>query len=220
MGASHDRATLVAPTLSRRARRSGDAPSRVGDRNEAALLEAARDLLERREFNATPIRHIAQRAGISRQGFYFYFTSKDELLMQLVNDTLYASQPWRTTLYEHGTSRPADAVREIVTSTVGMWRTNRDMLVAMVETSPRTPAFMEQWVSVVEESAEFIADLVVAASDVDDLRDRTAARRALVSVIWMFERNCYVHFVGGSKETDADLADRLSALAARALGMR
>jgi TetR/AcrR family transcriptional regulator, ethionamide resistance regulator len=195
-----------------------EAPRRAGDVKEAALLEAARDLVQRGEFQATPIGQIAQRAGVSRQGFYFYYQSKDELLAQLVTETLYASQPWRETLYDEDWNEPAEFMRRVTAGTVAMWRRHREVLCAAVELAPRSAALLAHWSSAVEETADFLTDMVVSSTTIEALRDPDASRRMMVTLIWMIERNCYIHVFQGSDESDAALAERISDVWIRALG--
>jgi TetR/AcrR family transcriptional regulator, ethionamide resistance regulator len=214
-----DPAGAAAPTLSRRARRMREAPRRAGDRNEAALLEAARELLLEGKFQNTPIREIAQQAGISRQGFYFYYQSKGELLAQLVTETLYGAQSWRESFSDADWSDPAGAIRRIMAASVSNWREQREVLGAASEMAPLEPVILEHWRAVAEESADFLADMIVASTTIDGLRDRDAARRMLVTLVWMLERNCYVHMVHGSDESDAALSERLSDIFIRALGL-
>jgi TetR/AcrR family transcriptional regulator, ethionamide resistance regulator len=209
----------AAPTLSRRARRMREAPRRAGDRNEAALLEAARELLLEGEFQNTPIRQIAKQAGISRQGFYFYYQSKDELLAQLVTETLYGAQSWRESFPDADWSDPAGKIRRIIAASVTNWREHREVLGAASEMAPRAPVILEHWRAVAEESADFLADMVVASTTIDGLRDRDTARRMFVTLVWMLERNCYMHMVHGSDESDAALTERLSDIFIRALGL-
>jgi AcrR family transcriptional regulator len=196
-----------------------EAPRRAGDRNEAALLEAARDLLLEGEFQNTPIRQIAKQAGISRQGFYFYYQSKDELLAQLVTETLYGAQTWREGFADAQWGEPAAAIRRVMAASVTNWREQREVLGAASEMAARAPVILEHWQAVAEESADFLADMVVASTTIDELRDRDAARRMLVTLVWMLERNCYMHMVHGSDETDDALSERLSVIFIRALGL-
>src|SRR3954468_16934360 len=155
-----ERSGSEAPMVSRRARRMREAPPRAGEVNEAALLDAARDLVQSGEFHDTPIAQIAQRAGISRQSFYFYFKSKEQLLAQLVTETLYAGQPFRETLYHHDSSDPAGAIRATVRSTIAMWQSDPEILRGAVELGPRAPAVGEHWQAAVEETAGFFIDLI------------------------------------------------------------
>jgi AcrR family transcriptional regulator len=211
-----------ATAFSRRARRIREArtaPFAAGDRNEAALLEAARALLLSGEFRTTPIREIAKAAGISRQGFYFYFKSKEELAAELVTEMLYRSQTWRATFYDDDRLSPADALRRVMTASVYGWRDNHVVLGAAIEMAARAPVITEHWIAVAEESADFLADLVVSETKIEALRERDAARRTIVSVIWALERSCYMHFVRGTDDdSDEALADRLTRILSAAVG--
>jgi TetR/AcrR family transcriptional regulator, ethionamide resistance regulator len=209
-----------APTISRRARRMREAPRRAGDVNEAALLEAARELIEKGEFQTATTGQIAKRAGISRQGFYFYYDSKDELLAQLVTETLYLSQVWRATLYVDDQGDAIEPVRKMIVTNVAAWHQHRELFAAAVEMGPRAPAVMEHWVGIVEETADFLTDRVVTSTKLEALREPQAARNMIVTLIWMIERNTYMHVVRGTDDgSDMDLAERLTDIYVRALGI-
>jgi AcrR family transcriptional regulator len=209
------------PTVSRRARRMREAPRRTGDVREAALLDVARALVQAGELQTTPIGQIAQRAGISRQGFYFYYKSKDELLAQLVTETLYTNMPWRETLYraDGDWGDPAVVMGRHVTSTVAMWREHRAVLCAAIEAAPRSEPVAAHWSAAVEETADFLVDLIVSATTIEALRDPDTARRTMASLIWMIERTSYMHVSRPTDETDAELAERITGLWVRGLGL-
>jgi AcrR family transcriptional regulator len=219
MSVPPDRDFAAIPPVSRRARRQREAPGRAGDRNEAALLDVARALLQEGAFDAAPIRQIAERAKISRQGFYFYFQSKDELLAQLVTETLHGGQVWRGSFIASGPVDPVGLVRRILAASVANWREHRQVLGAASEMAPSAPVIREHWREVAEESAELLADMVVASTEIDALRDREAAKRMLMTLVWLLERNCYMHMVRGDEDTDAELSERLSDIWIRALGL-
>jgi AcrR family transcriptional regulator len=56
-----------------------------GDDREAAILATAEDLLDRRPPSAISVDDLARGAGISRPTFYFYFPSKDAVLLTLLD---------------------------------------------------------------------------------------------------------------------------------------
>jgi AcrR family transcriptional regulator len=209
----------AAPVLSRRARRAREAPRRAGDRNEAALLEAARALVLSGEYQQTPIRQIAKQAGISRQGFYFYYQSKEELLAQLVTETIFNAQGWRESFSDDDWSDPARAIRRIIATSVANWREHREVLGAASEMAPRAPVILEHWTAVGEDSADFLADKLCAATTIDGLRDRDQTWPMLMIMMWMLERNCYMHMVHGSDESDAALSERMSIVYIRTFGL-
>ena len=71
----------VSPSRPARARRAAR-PS--GDDRELAILETAERLLEDRSLAEISVDDLAKGAGISRPTFYFYFASKDAVLLTLL----------------------------------------------------------------------------------------------------------------------------------------
>ncbi|MGE0068455.1 MAG: TetR/AcrR family transcriptional regulator, partial [Solirubrobacterales bacterium] len=56
-----------------------------GDERERAILGTAERLLEERPLSEISVADLAAGAGISRPSFYFYFPSRDAVLMTLVD---------------------------------------------------------------------------------------------------------------------------------------
>ena len=73
--------TAVSQPRAGRARRAAR-PS--GDDRELAILETATRLLDERPLHEISVDDLAKGAGISRPTFYFYFASKDAVLMTLI----------------------------------------------------------------------------------------------------------------------------------------
>jgi len=73
--------TTTSPPRSGRGRRS-KRPS--GDEREAAILATAERLLEGKKFADISVDDLAKGAGLSRPTFYFYFPSKEAVLLKLL----------------------------------------------------------------------------------------------------------------------------------------
>ena len=73
--------TTASPARSGRGRRS-TRPS--GDEREAAILATAERLLAQKTFADISVDDMAKGAGLSRPTFYFYFASKDAVLLKLL----------------------------------------------------------------------------------------------------------------------------------------
>jgi TetR/AcrR family transcriptional regulator, ethionamide resistance regulator len=58
---------------------------RKGDLKEQAILDTAVQLLDERSFDEITVDELARGAGISRPTFYFYFASKDAVLLTLLD---------------------------------------------------------------------------------------------------------------------------------------
>jgi TetR/AcrR family transcriptional regulator, ethionamide resistance regulator len=67
-----------------RAARGRRAARPSGDDREQAILETAARLLDERPLHEISVDDLAKGAGISRPTFYFYFPSKDAVLMTLI----------------------------------------------------------------------------------------------------------------------------------------
>jgi AcrR family transcriptional regulator len=73
--------TTTSPARTGRGRRTR--PS--GDEREAAILATAVRLLEHKKFADISVDDLARGAGLSRPTFYFYFASKDAVLLSLLD---------------------------------------------------------------------------------------------------------------------------------------
>lgn len=96
-------ASQARPARGRRAAR----PS--GDDRELAILETAERLLEDRSLAEISVDDLAKGAGISRPTFYFYFASKDAVLLTLLERVIAEAD---SALAQLIAERPADR-REI-----------------------------------------------------------------------------------------------------------
>ena len=61
--------------------------TRRGEASRAAILSAALDLFQEHGYEATTMRAIAQRAGVSLGSSYHYFPSKEHLVLEFYRHT-------------------------------------------------------------------------------------------------------------------------------------
>src|SRR3954470_8805478 len=73
--------TTTGAARSRRGRRSARPP---GADRQAAILATAERLMEDKKFADISVDDLARGAGLSRPTFYFYFASKDAVLLSLL----------------------------------------------------------------------------------------------------------------------------------------
>src|SRR4051795_9679696 len=73
------------PTRTRAGARSRRPPRPSGDDREQAILTTCERLLAERPVSAISVDDLARGAGISRPTFYFYFRSKDAVLLTLLD---------------------------------------------------------------------------------------------------------------------------------------
>ena len=98
---------MTVSSVSRSGGRRNARPS--GDDRELAILTTLEQLLEHRPFADVSVDDLAKGAGLSRPTFYFYFSSKDAVLLRLFEQVIMAAD---ATLREPGEQLSADdAVR-------------------------------------------------------------------------------------------------------------
>lgn len=76
--------TLVTTVSSPRSSRGRRSARPSGDERERAILDTAERLLEQRSFADISVDDLAKGAGLSRPTFYFYFKSKEAVLLSLL----------------------------------------------------------------------------------------------------------------------------------------
>ncbi|MCX6500501.1 MAG: TetR/AcrR family transcriptional regulator [Arthrobacter sp.] len=89
-----------------------------GDERQDAILITAEALIGERAFDDISIEELATGAGISRPTFYFYFSSKDDVLLALLDRVI--------TEVEH---RVGDLPRDFASDPVGAWTRSIGMFV-------------------------------------------------------------------------------------------
>jgi AcrR family transcriptional regulator len=62
-------------------------PTRKSDRTRESILDAARTAFARKGFSGVTIRDITDLAPVTRANFYYYFSDKTELFIELGTDT-------------------------------------------------------------------------------------------------------------------------------------
>ena len=88
--------------------RSGGRQQRPGGTPREEILDAAAELFTRRGYAATSTRMIAEAVGIRQASLYYHVTSKEELLEELLAETVRPSLTFAAALDADG-GTPADA---------------------------------------------------------------------------------------------------------------
>ncbi|PWW23864.1 TetR family transcriptional regulator [Geodermatophilus normandii] len=186
-------APLPAPPGGSRGRRARR-PS--GDDRERAILATAEDLLEQRPLADISVDDLARGAGISRPTFYFYFPSKDAVVLALLDRVVEEAHASRSAALR----RAGDDVR-------ASWRA---ALEAVRSTFAAHPAVVSAVASLLATSAEvrglwstvmdgFVED-TAAAIEAERARgaapDGPPARDLAVALNWMNERVIHVTYAG------------------------
>lgn len=143
--------STVGQTRAPRGRRS-TRPS--GDDREAAILATATQLLHERPFSDISVDDLAKGAGISRPTFYFYFPSKEAVLLSLLDPLIKRADTGFDSALEAMPADPRRAIRrgiEIFFSSFGSHPATARAGTEAVNSSPEFRAFwaglMQKWIN-------------------------------------------------------------------------
>lgn len=121
-----------------------------GDDRERAILEAFEDLLGERSLHQVSIDDIARGAGISRPTFYFYFASKEAVLLSLFERMLADAQARRGDVLAQLAADPREAIRESLAAFYDVFREHRAVTLAGADAGVSSPEVRHVWAQVME----------------------------------------------------------------------
>lgn len=125
--------------------------------SEARILDAAERLLRLHPFHAITVEQILKESGLSRGNFYFYFSSKFDVLAALmwrVYDDLFATMtPW----FDDDGSDPLGALRDSVSAGAAAWEVHGKVAGALLENVGSNKQLTVLWDELVERAVETIS---------------------------------------------------------------
>jgi len=176
-----------------------------GDERERAILETAERLLEERPLSEISVDDLAKGAGISRPTFYFYFPSKDAVVLTIIDRLVAAAAGSREeALQTLAAGDPRAGLRQALADLYGAFRSRRAVSLAAAELRMTNPEARELWSQVME---GWVAD---TAAVIEAERARGAAppgqppRDLAIALVQMNERVQYASFTGESPSLEQD----------------
>jgi len=159
-----------------------------GDERQDAILITAEALLGERAFDEISIEELARGAGISRPTFYFYFSSKDDVLLALLDRVI--------TEVEH---RVGELPRDFAGDPVGAWTRSIGMFVevfvshrgvstAAIAARARNDEVRVLWSKSMQSWVDYSSDVIRAEQDRGAAPGGIDARDLAVSLNLMNER--------------------------------
>ena len=104
-----------------------------GDDRESAILETFERLLAERPLAAISVDDLARGAGISRPTFYFYFSSKDAVLLALLDRVIAEADAASAAAFTGPVTDRRDAWRRAITAYYETFRAHRAVTLAAAE---------------------------------------------------------------------------------------
>jgi AcrR family transcriptional regulator len=190
---------------------------RKGDLREQAILDTAWRLLAAKPIGAITVDELAAGAEISRSSFYFYFESRDAVILALAEKTSAELGQIVVGALEHGPLR-ADGIMALVTGLLGCWRANGPVLRAMDVIAEHDAELRRFWTGIVDP----IVDALALAIDADRAAGRAPAgppasdlMRSLADMYWRASHQASL--TPASVEADRRLAGTLTTITMRAI---
>lgn len=125
-------------------------PRPSGDDRQRAILATAERLLEDRTLSEISIDDLARGAGISRPTFYFYFASKDAVLLTLLDSVVEQAQTAAGDVLDHLPEDPRARWREAISAFYTAFRSHRAVTLACAQLRGTNAEVRQLWATVME----------------------------------------------------------------------
>jgi AcrR family transcriptional regulator len=198
----------VPETGPRRGRRAAK-PS--GDERQHAILVAAERLLGEKDFADVTIDDLARGAGISRPTFYFYFASKQAVLLTLLDQVAHEAEKRTADVFSELPTAPATAWRKAIEAFAGTFAAHRGVSVAAAAARSSEPELAAEWATLTNRWIDATAAAIRAERDRGASPDGPEPRRLASALNLLNERVITAALTGldpaGTPRAAAALAD-------------
>ncbi len=179
---------IVTTSSTTRAPRGRRAARPSGDDREAAILETARQLLETRKFTDISVDDLAKGAGISRPTFYFYFPSKEAVVLSLLDPMIKRADTGFDGALEDMPADPRQAIRRGIEIFFSSFGSHPATARAGAEALDTIPEIREFWSGLMQKWIALTAALITAERQRGAAPDTIPAMDLATSLNLMNER--------------------------------
>ena len=195
-------AAKTSPVASGRGRRATRAS---GDDRERAILETTERLLEERPLSEISVDDLAKGAGISRPTFYFYFPSKDAVVLAIIDRLVAAAAGSREqALKTLAAGDPRAGLRQALEDLYSAFRARRAVTLAAAELRMTNPEARALWAEVMEGWVADVALVIEAECARGAAPPGEPARDIAIALVQMNERAQYATFADESPSLEQD----------------
>jgi AcrR family transcriptional regulator len=167
--------------------------SASGDARESAILSTAERLMAERPFADISVDDLARGAGISRPTFYFYFRSKDAVLLKLLDRVVAESEAAAAEALTRAAAEPRDRARLVIETMFRTFQRHRAVTSACAERRLVDPEIRRRWARVLESWVDDTQRMIEHERLCGAAPDGIPARTLAIALSSMNER-----VVGGS----------------------
>jgi AcrR family transcriptional regulator len=181
-----------------------------GDDRELAILATAERLLTEKPLSAISVDDLARGAGISRPTFYFYFASKDAVLLTLLDQVAAEADAATRQAFAAPVSGVREGWRRAIAAYFETFRAHRALTLAWAEARSTNAEVRALWAQVLDAWVQRCAAAIQAERDRGAAPEGVPARDLAVALNSMNERVLYATFSGDGPAVDeADVVDVL-----------
>jgi TetR/AcrR family transcriptional regulator, ethionamide resistance regulator len=181
-----------------------------GDDREAAIVATLEQLVAERPLGAISVDDLARGAGISRPTFYFYFSSKDAVLLTLLDGVIAEADAASAAAFAGPATDRRRRWRDGIEAYHRTFRAHRAVTVAAVEAATGNPEVQALWARAFEGWVRNCAATIDAERRRGAAPPGVPARDLAVVLNAMNERALYATFSGkGPAVAEDDVVDVL-----------
>ena len=181
-----------------------------GDDREQAILATAERLLVERPLSAISVDDLARGAGISRPTFYFYFASKDAVLLTLLDHVAAEADAATRRAFEAPVPGVREGWRRAIAAYFETFRARRALTLAWAEARSTNAEVRALWAQALEGWVQRCTTAIQAERARGAAPEGVAARDLAVTLNSMNERVLYATFSGdGPAVEESDVVDVL-----------
>ena len=167
-----------------------------GDERERAILQTAEELLRERSLSDIAVDDLARGAGISRSTFYFYFPSKDAVVLTLIDHMVEEAAIDRDEALAQLAADPRTRLRRALEDYYEIFRARRAVILAGAELRATNAEARAAWSQIMEGWVADTTAIVEAERDRGAAPDGLPARDLAVALLQMNERVQHAVFAG------------------------
>jgi AcrR family transcriptional regulator len=201
---------MVAFPSTRRGARSRRPPRPSGDDRELAILTTCEKLLEERPLSTISVDDLARGAGISRPTFYFYFRSKDAVLLSLLDRVIAEADRASAEAFAARVGDRRQDWRNGIRAYFETFRTHRGVTLAAAEARITNEEVRELWAGGFERWVDHCAGVITTERARGFAPPGPPARDLAIALNSMNERALHGTFAGdGPAIAEEDAVDVL-----------
>jgi TetR/AcrR family transcriptional regulator, ethionamide resistance regulator len=167
----------------------------AGDERERAILSTAERLLRERSLAEISVDDLAQGAGLSRSAFYFYFPSKDAVVLTLVDQVVEQAGAARDRALERRASDPLAGMRDGIESFYEVFGAHRPVVRAVGDLGATNAEARALWSQAMDGWVAHVSEQIDAERARGAAPEGIASRDLATALVQMNERVLHAIFI-------------------------